>query len=242
MITAKLNGGLGNKMYQIAAAYSLAMENNDICAFNLNDKVSKQGNGAMTYKNNIFKNVDMLICGWEAEVIYKEKGLHYEPLPYEPMMQIEGYFQSEKYFARYKNDIINLFKNDSINKIIMPGNSIAIHVRRGDYLGTSTCRVLSLDYYKRALEHIDSKDSEIFIFSDDVPWCKNHFKGKNIRFSYGPDHLDLYKMSLCKYKIIANSSFSAWAAILGGGQVVAPLQWSVEMGTRDIYSDNWVVL
>ena len=58
MITARLNGGLGNKMFQIAAAYSLATYNSDECAFNMQDRVVHQGNSAITYRGNVFKKLN----------------------------------------------------------------------------------------------------------------------------------------------------------------------------------------
>ena len=60
MLTTELIGGIGNQLFQMAVAYALAWDNGGSCAFDLNNPVPYQGNKAITYRDNIFKNVKEL--------------------------------------------------------------------------------------------------------------------------------------------------------------------------------------
>ena len=252
MITTRLNGGLGNKLYQIAAAYSLAKDNSDVCAFNFNDHVVKQGRSACDYRNNVLKKVNEITGYWEPEYFYKEPSASYKEIPYHENMLLNGYFQSEKYFMNHVKEVIDLFTDELLIEYLKDRydfkDSLSVHIRRGDYCGVSTCRPLSLNYYERALFAVDNNIGvrTIYIFSDDIEWCREIFKDKRIRFITGAeDYMDFYMMSLCKYNIIANSTFSGWASILNVNPdkiVIAPRQWSEEVWTEDIYCKDWIII
>ena len=72
MISAELNGGLGNQMFQIAATYALAIENNDKCAFDFSKAPAGQGNRGNAYRNNIYKKLRNLPYMWKPDIRYKE--------------------------------------------------------------------------------------------------------------------------------------------------------------------------
>lgn len=251
MISCKLNGGLGNKLFQVAATYALAMDNNDTCAFDLNDHVSGQGFSSMVYRENVLKDIDELPYEWEPKFTYKQTGQTYYPIPYYENMILEGYFQSEKYFQDHRKDIVKLFKDKEIIKSLKSKytfkDSLSIHVRRGDYLGVSDCRPLPVNYYNEALQDMNCwfNIKNIYIFSDDMDWCRDNFEDKRMIYMFeNPDYLDLYMMSLCPYNILANSSFSWWGNYLNENYkyAIAPEQWRHELGTSDIYRDKWLVL
>ena len=102
MISSYLTGGLGNQMFQIAAAYSLALENSDEAVFDLSScKTFMQGNPASKYKQNIFKKIkdqDNL----SFDYIHEEKNHAFNKIPYGKNLLLKGYFQSEKYFINNK--------------------------------------------------------------------------------------------------------------------------------------------
>jgi hypothetical protein len=174
---------------------------------------------------------------------------------------ISGFFQSEKYFVNYKKEVLNLFKFPLSNNkvisnylnIVKKTNSIAIHIRRGDYITNSNARrfhgILPYSYYKNALRQIKSKVSKptIFIFSDDIESVKKNFLFLNDEkciFVYTNSSIqDLHIMSNCKYFIIANSSFSWWGAWLSNYKkkiVYSPKKWVREkILTKDILPRNW---
>lgn len=140
--------------------------------------------------------------------------------------------------------------------------SISLHVRRGDYVSnlkaSSEHGVCSIDYYKKAIEHIKSKIKDkknicFFLFSDDPIWVKDNMTFINdeivvIDFNNEEkSHEDMRLMSACKHNIIANSSFSWWGAWLNNNQekiVVAPEKWFKvdNYDTRDLYPANFIKL
>jgi hypothetical protein len=250
MITAKLNGGLGNQMFQIATAYSIALDNNDECAFNFDNKVVYQGNPARTYKSNLFKNIKELSNDWEPEFIYKESRLDYDPISYHKNMLLEGYFGSDKYFNHHKKEIVDLLGKRRIVRRF--DNSVSLHVRRGDYLKFPDIHpTLSMDYYKKALKYIDNqvRITNIYVLSDDLGWCRDNFDDRRITFADGlTDYECMVLQFLCNHNIIANSSFSWWGSYLNEYSdkiICAPKIWHGEglgQTCKDIFCDNWILI
>ena len=160
---------------------------------------------------------------------------------------LDGYFQSEKCFKPVSGIIHEefTFKQPLENEYLLniqyrveSSKSVSLHFRRGDYImNPKTSKfhgVCSIAYYQKAVEKIAEKISSpsLFIFSDDIPWVKTHFKSKFpmifVEQSNEELHSDFRLMSLCKHNIIANSSYSWWAAWLNANPekiVVAPRQW-----------------
>ena len=169
----------------------------------------------------------------------------------------DGYWQYKEYYEDILNELrMDLFIDPdfhtaefrSLYYYIDTCDSISIHVRRGDYL-VQTWGILPFSYYLNALTQISGK--KIFIFSDDIPWCKLHFKkeyfSKEIMFVDVEDYLAFELMKTCKHNIIGSSTFSWWAAVLNSNPnktVVAPSQWLGETKKNPfdyIYPLNWKV-
>ena len=264
MITAKIQGGVGNQMFIIAATYALALNNGDECAFDMDVRrkyygVVHQGRVASLYFGSLYKKVKHLPLGWDAKTYYKENSDNpYAPIPYKPYLLIEGYFQSEKHFADRRRDIIKLFIDSSIIRDLSKKfkrsikNSVSVHVRRGDYIRFAhVYPLLGITYYAKALAYIGEhrKIDNILIFSDDIPWCKENFHGDKLKFIEGmEDWEDMYLMSLCSNNIISNSSFSWWGSYLNQSDdniVIAPKQWMQPDSTfwwKDIYTDKMILM
>ena len=113
--------------------------------------------------------------------------------------------------------------------------SVAVHVRRTDYLHHSAFQVCGEDYHRRAMNEMRNRNFEpkFYIFSDDPEWCRATFTDPDqevVRMGTGsanPLH-DLHLMSLASNHIIVNSTYSWWAAWLGekpGQQVIMPNRW-----------------
>ncbi len=175
-----------------------------------------------------------------------------------------GYFQCEKYFIQHAETIRRefTFKNppDAMNKEfinkITSTESIAIHIRRGDYINVpenaKNFNVCTMDYYNRAIEFIVSRITHpvFYVFSDDISWCKDNFRIKYpVRFADINQNIrnaeDLRLISYCKHQIIANSSFSWWGAWLNTNPqkiVIAPRRWNniPNYNTSDIVPEKWV--
>lgn len=175
-----------------------------------------------------------------------------------------GYFQCENYFLSIKEQVKHVFKfNDSyvrektnkynreLIKKIVTSESVAIHIRRGDYLNNNIYDALDNDYYDKAISRMYSIYSKptFIIFSNDIPYCKNKYDNINAEFvdwNMGESSwVDMYLMTLCKGVVIPNSTFSWWGAWLNkndGKTVIAPYQWFRDIPAEDIAPDSWIRL
>ncbi len=160
---------------------------------------------------------------------------------------MEGYWQSYKYFEKFAGQIRAELTpsqppqgaNLLLAQTIAQKNSVSVHIRRGDYVSnlvaSSVHGFVGLAYYELALERISREiDSpHFFVFSDDLPWARENLKFPcDVTFvdhnSGAAAYEDLRLMSLCKHHVMANSSFSWWAAWLGwapGKKVFYPANW-----------------
>lgn len=176
----------------------------------------------------------------------------------------DGYWQSYQYFDSYRDVILkeftfpNISIEDKLNfelneRLNNEENSVGIHIRRGDYLKNWKYRGLcGIDYYQKAiayiLEHI--KSPKFFLFSDDIDWVKENIspllKGYDVTFVNWNHSINSYKdmqlMAMCKNLIIANSSFSWWAAYLNQNNpiVVAPEKWINSFMDFRIQYKDWI--
>ena len=254
MITSFLQGGLGNQLFQIATTISLALDNDDEAVFDWrNHDLPNQGRECKNYMTNIFRNLTFS-NNLFVKCRYDEPFYNYQKIRYKPNMCLVGYFQSEKYFSKHAGVIKETFSVDENSlKIIqekygdvLKNDPISVHVRRGDYIKYKDFHPpCSLKYYKKAIEYFP-ENSTFLVFSDDIEWCKQNFLGDNVRFiDENEDYIDLYLMSMCKYSIIANSSFSWWAAWLGQSDIViAPKEWFGDSNnnTKDLLLAHWILL
>lgn len=176
----------------------------------------------------------------------------------------DGYWQSYQYFDSCRDIILKEFTfpkismEDKLNfelneRLNNEENSVGIHIRRGDYLKNWKYRGLcGIDYYQKAiayiLEHI--KSPKFFLFSDDIDWVKENIspllKGYDVTFVNWNHSINSYKdmqlMAMCKNLIIANSSFSWWAAYLNQNNpiVVAPEKWINSFMDFRIQYKDWI--
>lgn len=293
MIIIKLQGGLGNQMFQYGIASILAKKNNtevllDISFFEQIEK--RPGFTPRKFELAVFNNQYALASVSEVNSFHhlsktnkvkRKLGLNYPKIYKETSFEfqenlflikkpvyLEGYFQTFKYFVRHEDLIRKIFlfpidKMDEVNKDILNKiknlNSIAIHVRRGDYVNDEITAQYhgscSLDYYLEAIKLMASKNKDftLVFFSDDSDWVKEKF----IDLPYSKIVVDNNKeedswkdmllMSSCNHNIIANSSFSWWAAWLNESLekiVVAPKKWfaTSDKNANDLIPSEWIRL
>ncbi len=173
----------------------------------------------------------------------------------------DGYWLSPNYFDFCKDDILNAFEFQSFDTIynielansIRSNNSIAIHIRRGDYLNNPIYKgICTFDYLKSAVNKAKNiiKNPIYFIFSNDIVWCSENLK---IIFGKSPvlyvtnnkgtsSYKDMQLMSLARCNIIANSSFSWWGAYLNKRSdhlVFCPHKW-VNAPCEDACCKDWI--
>ena len=177
----------------------------------------------------------------------------------------DGYWQNYKYFENCKEVIIEAFSfkiplNHNSSMILSSlsnseQESVSIHVRRGDYLKSKNYAGLcGVDYYKRAIQYVNSQlnNPVYFLFSDDMAWSKeyitpmlNGYKVYYVDWNKNENApLDMLLMSKCKHNIIANSSFSWWAAYLNqnsGAIICAPRKWTNTKVNCQFQLPEWIL-
>lgn len=283
MIIVKLIGGMGNQMFQYALGRSLAIRNKTDLKMDLSGYEQQKGITPRAYGLSVFaiqadvasvNEVDRIRY---SNLFFAKLGISGKKYVRERMANIfdshildigddhyfEGYWQTERYFKDIRDVLLREFSlkpeydhlDPSLLRAMADGESVALHVRRGDYVshvGTNqyhgTC---SSEYYQSAIRYIADKigNPSFFVFSDDIEWVK-----KNIAVDFSvtyvsdgilKDYEELTLMSKCKHNIIANSSFSWWGAWLNQNPdkiVVAPKKWfnDPDAAKNDIVPDSWV--
>lgn len=172
-----------------------------------------------------------------------------------------GGWHSEKYFLSIREQLLELFTlnepddDENINNInaIKTSNSIAVHIRRGDYLDSNNVnlfgKVCTLEYYKAAINLMESKQAEshFFVFSNDIEWVKANIVFNKVTYITCNKGLnswkDMFLMSICKHNIVANSSFSWWGAWLNKNTkkiVVSPSRYLNDDKSTDFYPESWI--
>lgn len=239
---------LGNQLFQIAAGTALAKQRGDQLMI-----------PEWPYGRH-FRG-PFLIGNDKAPVVYTAQNFHYEPIDcanFKKSVGINGLFQSEQYFKHCENDIRSMFTmnpqsevfdevNENAQAIASCGVTCSVHIRRGDYLNHPNHHpTLSPQWYQQAMRRFHP-DTVFWVFSDDMAWTKTHIHAPNVCYQHSSDISDFFTMSLCNHHIIANSTFSWWAAWLNPSQtkkVVAPTQWFGpaygHWKTDDLYPSNWV--
>ncbi|WP_279150742.1 alpha-1,2-fucosyltransferase [Muribaculum intestinale] len=175
-----------------------------------------------------------------------------------------GYWQNFRYFIDIRELIQNTYKfslpHDNKNSEILrelseSQSSVSIHVRRGDYLkAPNYAGLCGLEYYRQAINYIKKqiKSPSFYIFSDDIGWCKENIMPmledapvNIVDWNRGSDsYRDIQIMSACKNNIIANSSFSWWAAFLNTNKnaiVCAPAKWTNTIVNCKFQLPEWVL-
>jgi Glycosyl transferase family 11 len=198
----------------------------------------------------------------------RERHFHFDPaiLDAGGDVYLSGYWQSERYFT----DVAGLLRreitwraqpdapNAAMAERIRAVAAVSLHVRRGDYLTNPAALALhgvcSPAYYTAAVARVvaATPDAHFFVFSDEPEWAWSNMRlGRPTTFVTlnGPDgdYEDLRLMSLCRHHVIANSSFSWWAAWLAARSdslVIAPRRWFADPtnDTSDLIPARWLRL
>jgi hypothetical protein len=170
-------------------------------------------------------------------------------------LYLDGYWQGEAFFPSMRSVLREEFtlakplssQSSEIARQMADDNSVAVHVRRGNYVTDSETakifRCLDADYYRACLrdlqQHVASP--KVYLFSNNTKWCLQNL---DVGLPFIPvthndastAHEDLYLISQCRHAVIANSSFSWWGAFLGedrpGRKVYYPSPW-FNLGTLD---------
>jgi hypothetical protein len=292
MIIVKLQGGLGNQLFQYALGRTLSLrkktglkfdvsslEKNvpeitkreyalSVFAIQENFATEKEIAKFQKYKRKPGRKwflYNKLIA--DNKKYFQEQQFHFDKKVFDISNDcyLEGWWQTEKYFKDIEDTIRKEIvvkiplsgKNSEMAENISSSNSVALHIRRGDYISNPQnidyFGNLGPNYYKKAVEIIAEKfpNPHLFVFSDDHDWVK-----KNIVLPYlttyvdhndtDKNYEDLRLMSMCKHFVIANSSFSWWGAWLAQNPnkiVIGPKKWfnnvKKNVKTDDIMPEEW---
>lgn len=251
-----LQGGLGNQMFQYAAGLSALKEYSEFDNLILDTSF---------YKNQKRKVIENGLTGRGYDLdLLNIKYTDIEEAP-EGATMLQGWFQDIKEFenvidqvkeqfvfsVNFPDNIISLY-----NQIKSKENSVCIHIRRGDFINNPTAykhnEHLSVEYYNKSMDIMENLYDNLnyYVFSDDIDWCKDNIKSNNHNIYFVDDMYcgerdsgHMYLMEACNNHIIANSTFSWWAAFLAESKcVIGPQKWLVNDDTYDIMLSNWIKL
>jgi len=241
------HGRLGNQFFQVAATIGAAVRHGYRPQF-------------PAWKNStiLHESFDQALDPARIAGFYDEPHFHYAPIPDAPNLDLTGFFQSPRYFGGYENLIRQYLRpSDKLRDAVttrfatlLAKPTVALHVRRADYVGLShSFQLLPVEYYRAAMKRF-GPGHHFAVFSDDPAWCRTAFASDDVEIIEGnPGYADLYIMARCKHQVIANSSFSWWAAWLNENpdkRVITPAKWfgpSMSANdTRDLLPSDWVVL
>lgn len=188
---------------------------------------------------------------WEyrADYLHGVKNVYYR-----------GWFQNPRYFTSIRKQLLKeivpkhkIKIAPELRNLLRADNVVAVHYRRGDYKSINNC--LPNDYYTRAMNYVEQivENPQYLFFSDEILWVKEQMGSKkNFHYvnDYGKfeDYEELMIMSRCRNLIIANSTFSWWAAWLNtydNKLVIMPQKWVHTKRWRDgslEFPKDWIKL
>lgn len=279
MIYTRLHGFLGNQMFQYAAAADVAARLGVQVALDPRSAMAKgQGNLRDVFDLPVVTPAHLppdkgkrpiAYAAWRylgrKPTMHREKSLGYDPAikGWGDESYLHGYWQSDKYFATVLDHLREVFvmkppmspKNAAMADEIAAGSSVALHVRRGDYVALGAAAVCDQAYYTAALKTVTdalAKAPKVFVFSDDPTWARDNLDvpfEKVVVDLNGREtaHEDMRLMSLCQHNIIANSTFSWWSAWLNKNpskRVAAPARWFANdhQLNPDILPADWIAI
>jgi len=198
--------------------------------------------------------------------IYRERGLGFDPaLLLKPKgTYLHGYWQSEQYFsdiaAQIRTDLAFTTPLDAENadmaaQIADAPCPVAVHVRRGDYVALGNYAACTPEYYRAAAREIARRTGQTitcFVFSNDPEWARTHLAlgFDSVVVDLNDEtrgHYDMALMARCAHNVIANSTFSWWAAWLNASPekiVIAPKAWFTKpaLENPDLIPPAWLCL
>lgn len=240
MIQPRFYGRMGNVLYQAAFAIALALKHG--VEFSVPNTTNDN------YWNPLYLQ-HLVNPKWEqgrVDVMINENGVHeYHEIEFKEewkgkQVVLDGYWQSEKYFKDYRNEILYLFNFPYEKK----EGVVSCHVRRGDYLHLRDKHPeVTKEWYENAMSLFPGYRFKFF--SDDIAWCKQEFGNReDCEFSTNTNEVDdMIEASYSEHDIISSSTYGWWIAYLNRNpdkKVYIPKLWFVEgysVNDKDIVPD-----
>lgn len=293
MLIIKLQGGLGNQLFQYA--YGLKMSRllgkelyldtsfleiarpgvtpraYELFPYKVaakilsHDELAKIGVVRSPYIVKILTrlNLGFRKCKYFREGNYELVGIKNIKNGYR--LVFDGYWQNEKLFSGVESELMDQILSyksnsslvDSILDAINNCNSVALHIRRGDYITNIAAAkfhaLCGLDYYSAAIEYFGENvaSPHFFVFTDDPEWAKTNINTDHaLTFVSGSGELnhhdELSLMAHCRHNIIANSTFSWWGAWLNSNpekKIIVPREWHKnKINAEGLLPSNWLTI
>ncbi|MBO0933966.1 alpha-1,2-fucosyltransferase [Fibrella aquatilis] len=280
MIITNLSDGLGNQLFQYAFGRVLSLYHGVPLKTNpywfkheSNYKVRRYGlsHFGIDAPEATWQEIDEYIFAdtqWHRllKPYYKRIRIHEQTYQYDSNVWkfpsrtfVTGYWQAWRYYADYQEKISSELRivtppSDCAARLmerIQSSPSVAIHIRRGDYLSNPMFNVLPKTYYNDAITFLQNRYKSLnwYVFSDDPEWKSDFVLPQNVTLVTGLSDIDDFRlMNATQHAIIANSTFSWWAAWLKTGHertIIAPKQpfrnaslWSAD----DLFPPHFVRL
>lgn len=239
----------------------------ELGAFNVNCKIADekllQDFHGCEFSTKEIVLTRLVSLGKKRKYKFDEYGFDEHLLELKGNYYIRGFFQSEKYFKNISDIIRNelsikdefMPKESTLIQQIKNSNSVSVHIRKGDYIRNLSSMeahgLCSKDFYTKSIEYFKREfgnDLHFYLFTDNAAWVEKemHWDINCTLIENKTTVEDLYLMSLCKHNIIANSTFSWWAAWLNenpGKKVVVPKHWlnNVLSESVELVPKNWIV-
>ena len=241
MIVVKLQGRLGNQLFQYAFAYSRAKALKKIFLLDSGDesfilyKYFNVSHKIYLYPNKYVKKICCCIIGKiKAKKIVSISNWHLStPYNFTDNTYYEGYYASLIFFEQEQKQIKEIYKirNKHVAKfkhkygeLFKFNKTLVIHIRRTDYLVAwnssddlgNQSLALPIGYYFNCLDRIKNlSDFQILVIGDDMEYAKFHFSGlPNVSFEQNDMIVDFQLMINADEIIMSNSTFAWWAAYL----------------------------
>ena len=235
----KLMGGLANQLFQYAFGKAMMVNGREVYFDTSWYRGSKKDR---PYElNKFYTTVNTIKAFNQRYPIVDEVALKYEvDMNYLTTnnKNFWGYWQHPAYFKHLKPVLADEFRVRKelytpefidMRAEIICNENVSVHVRRGDYVRVNGHYLLTMEYFEKAINLLRDH-GRIYVFSDDLTWCRRNFNG--CKFVDMNPYFSFELMRLCKHNIISNSTFSWFAAYLNDNpdkQVITPNRWRVDM-------------
>jgi hypothetical protein len=254
-VAGHLTGGLGNRLFQHAAAAGLAEREGHDLVFYV-PQCSETNHGAFDTVFKLFPTVPQIRTNAEHQMLREPPNGVFTYFPFPPLSLstnycIDGWRQSENYFPSqgihpdFSNCLsatnqLSLLQQFGLDTLENQRNTWFLHIRLGDYKILPHHQINIESYILKAIQYVP-KDSRILVFSDEAAVYKPVFlqffarMGRTVEIVDIPDEVEaLFSMSHCLGgAIVANSTFSWWGAYLAHQRHPNPSEY------KAIYPANW---
>jgi hypothetical protein len=261
IVRSHLQGGLGNQLFQFAAAVEYAIKKDALIEFRFSDSKRKfeldfiSIDQEKVYRPSISRGMLVLTplnvrdeCAFE---VFSEKEFRYSEIKsLASHLELRGYFQSDKYFMNIGPELRNFLREKL--EIAAKTEDIDIHIRLGDYFFDEKINkvhgVLPENYFMRALEYFGSRSSKVHLYSDSPELVGKLFPNlyQIGQLSTLTSFETFRALSSSKNLVISNSTFGWWAGWISSAVVVAPKLWfnplNEQLDSTDLLTTDWTWL